>query len=109
MDSDSATTKRQKTDLHNFLTTQYGLYLPPWFIEGVTVADLRTVKRIFIDAAKRATHGDEDIPTRRAGTVLSCPICQGTSFVYVGASDWLLCADPECGGEIRIATVPKGE
>jgi hypothetical protein len=54
-------------------------------------------------------YSTEAVPTRRAGTVLSCPICQGTDFVYVSASDWLLCSDPKCGGEIRIATVPKGE
>jgi hypothetical protein len=105
MKSDSGETLRQKEHLREQAIVAYGVTLPPWFVEGTLVGDFRRLLTMLRLAHER--YSTEAVPTRRAGTRLSCPICGGGDFVYVGASDWLLCADNTCGGEIRIGSIPK--
>jgi hypothetical protein len=104
MKSDSTETLNQKAHLREQAIVAYGVTLPSWFFAGAYVRDIRAMLTVLRVAHER--YSTEAVPAKSSGTRVSCPICSGTEFVFADESGWLLCADPECGGEIRVI---KGE
>lgn len=46
MRSDSAETKRQKTQLKESVSVAYDIQLPEWFVEGTLVGDFRILRKL---------------------------------------------------------------
>jgi hypothetical protein len=63
MKTDSDTTRSQKKAIREQVEVAFLIHLPDWFLEGVTVHDLRELQRIFHLAHERLM-SEGTIPTK---------------------------------------------
>lgn len=61
MKSDSETTKAKKACVRELIEVGFSIRLDDWFVDGVTIADLRDLQRIYRRAHER--YMTEGVPT----------------------------------------------
>jgi len=78
MKSDSATTRRQKTNVRELIRMGYHIDLPDWLVEGSTLAGLRAMRALMEEAHMRFQE-DDQVPaerTRPAEQQEPCATCR---------------------------------